>query len=131
MAETAALIFTSGFVDRMPESLADSGRSLSIHIWNLAMHVNGGEPGAYGTALVLVALLAAAMFVPVKFIHPVRTDRWRALSLPMALAWTVFAAFAAWADFEPGAGVFWGLMVTSIYLLFAGALQQVLHGPDG
>ena len=57
MAETAALIFTSGFVDRMPESLSDSGRSLSIHIWNLAMHVNGGEPGAYGTALVLVALL--------------------------------------------------------------------------
>ena len=31
IAETAALIFTSGYVDRMPESLHDSGRALSIH----------------------------------------------------------------------------------------------------
>ena len=30
------------------------------------------------------------MFLPLKFIHPVRTERWRALSLPMALAWTFF-----------------------------------------
>ena len=29
IAETAALIFTSGYVDRMPESLLDSGRALS------------------------------------------------------------------------------------------------------
>lgn len=81
--------------------------------------------------LALVAVLAIAMFVPVKFVHPVRTVRWRAISLPMALAWTVFAGFAAWANFEPAAGVFWGLMFTSIYLLGAGAVQQVLHGPDG
>ncbi|MEJ2231203.1 MAG: ABC transporter permease subunit [Nitrospirales bacterium] len=32
-AETAALIFTSGYVDRMPESLLDSGRALSVHIY--------------------------------------------------------------------------------------------------
>ena len=81
--------------------------------------------------LILVALLAVAMFFPVKFIHPVRTDRWRAISLPMALAWTVFAGFAAWTSFDPGPGVFWGLMVTSLYLLGAGAMQQVLHGTDG
>jgi phosphatidylcholine synthase len=49
----------------------------------------------------------------------------------MALAWTVFAGFAAWEGFAPIAGVFWGLMITSIYLLGAGALQQVLHGQDG
>ena len=81
--------------------------------------------------LILVTVLAVTMFVPVKFVHPVRTDRWRMISLPMALAWTVFAGFAAWADFEPAVGVFWGLMITSAYLLAAGAVQQVLHGPDG
>src|SRR5262249_28440377 len=37
IAETAALIFTSGYVDRMPSSLLDSGRSLSIHIYDLSM----------------------------------------------------------------------------------------------
>lgn len=57
LAETAALIFTSGYVDRMPSSLLDSGRALSIHIYDLAMNVPGGERNAYGTALVLVALL--------------------------------------------------------------------------
>ena len=57
LAETAALIFTSGYVDRMPESLMDSGRSLSIHIYDLAMNVPGGDKNAYKTAFVLISLI--------------------------------------------------------------------------
>jgi len=57
IAETAALVFTSGYVDRMPESLMDSGRALSIHIFDLSMNQSGGAPNAYATALVLVLLL--------------------------------------------------------------------------
>lgn len=57
LAETAALLFTSGYVDRMPESLLDSGRSLSIHIFDLAMNVPGGTARAYGAATLLLALL--------------------------------------------------------------------------
>ncbi len=57
LAETAALLFTSGYVDRLPTSLLDSGRALSIHIYDLAMNVPGGETQAYATALVLVFLL--------------------------------------------------------------------------
>ncbi|MFQ5495235.1 MAG: phosphate ABC transporter permease PstA [Phycisphaerae bacterium] len=49
IAETAALIFTSGYVDRMPGSIMDSGRSLSVHIFDLSMNVAGGEPNAYAT----------------------------------------------------------------------------------
>ena len=59
MAETAALIFTSGSVDRTPESLFDSGRALSVHIYELAMNVPGGNPNAYATACVLVMMLVA------------------------------------------------------------------------
>ena len=59
IAETAALIFTSGYVDRMPESLLDSGRALSIHIFDLSMNVSGGDTHAYASALVLVILLLA------------------------------------------------------------------------
>ncbi|MCW8132373.1 MAG: phosphate ABC transporter permease PstA [Planctomycetota bacterium] len=59
LAETAALIFTSGYVARMPESLFDSGRALSLHIYDLSMNVSGGDPRACATALVLVALLLA------------------------------------------------------------------------
>ena len=57
LAETAALIFTSGYVDRMPTSLLDSGRALSVHIFDLSMNVPGGDAPAYGSALVLVVLL--------------------------------------------------------------------------
>lgn len=54
LAETAALIFTSGYVTRMPESIFDSGRALSVHIYDLAMNVPGGEPNAQRTAFILV-----------------------------------------------------------------------------
>lgn len=56
-AETAALLFTSGYVDRMPGSLLDSGRALAVHIYDLSMNVTGGDGAAYASALVLVALI--------------------------------------------------------------------------
>lgn len=56
-AETAALVFTSGYVDRMPDSLFDSGRALSVHIYDLSMNVAGGDANAYTSALVLIILL--------------------------------------------------------------------------
>ncbi len=59
LAETAALIFTSGYVDRFPESLLDSGRALSIHIFDLSMNVPGGDNNAAASALVLLGLLLA------------------------------------------------------------------------
>lgn len=57
IAETAALIFTSGYVDRMPESFLDSGRSLSVHIFDLSMNVPGGDAQASGSALALLSIL--------------------------------------------------------------------------
>ncbi|MCE2746024.1 MAG: phosphate ABC transporter permease PstA [Burkholderiales bacterium] len=54
MAETAALIFTSGYVDRMPESIFDSGRALAVHIFDLSMNIPGGDKAAYGSALILI-----------------------------------------------------------------------------
>ena len=57
MAETAALLYTSGYVMRMPESIMDSGRSLSVHIFDLSMNVPGGEQSAYASALTLIVLL--------------------------------------------------------------------------
>jgi phosphate transport system permease protein len=60
LAESAALIFTSGYVDRMPSSLMDSGRSLAVHIYDLSMNVTGGEHNAYASILVLIVLLVIA-----------------------------------------------------------------------
>jgi phosphate transport system permease protein len=66
-AETAALIFTSGYVDRMPSSLMDSGRTLAVHIFDLSMNVTGGDAAAYASALVLIGVImvvnALALFI--------------------------------------------------------------------
>ena len=78
----------------------------------------------------IVTLLSLAMFAPVKFVHPVRTERWRAITLPMALAWTFFAGWAAWVDFDPQSWAHWGLIVTSVYLTCAGAVQQAFFDRD-
>jgi len=83
------------------------------------------SPG-FWTILAVVVILSIAMFTPLKFIHPVRTERWRAVSLPMAIAWTFFAGWAAWQDFHPDSWAHWGLVVTSLYLLCAGILQQII-----
>jgi phosphate transport system permease protein len=68
IAETAALIFTSGYVDRMPDSLFDSGRALSVHIY-----VAGGDANAYSSALVLIILLliinSIAMSLAKQWLH--------------------------------------------------------------
>jgi len=94
--------------------------------WNMVVLVMFAIEPNFWIILTLVTLLSVAMFVPLKFIHPVRTRRWRALSLPMAFAWTFFAGWAAWVHFDPQSWAHWGLVVTSIYLLFVGIAQQIV-----
>ena len=95
--------------------------------WNMVVLVLFALKPGFWVILPLVAILAVAMFLPIKFVHPVRTERWRNVTLPMALAWTVFAGWAAWVEFHPQSWANWGLMITSVYLLGAGALQQVMY----
>jgi phosphate transport system permease protein len=75
IAETAALIFTSGYVDRMPGSLLDSGRALALHIFDLSMNVPGGDQPAYASALVLVVLLLCINFLAMKFSYGLQRKR--------------------------------------------------------
>ena len=56
VGETAALLFTTGTVAKLPQSLLSSGRTLSLHMYVLSgegLHV--GE--AYATAVVLLVLV--------------------------------------------------------------------------
>lgn len=99
--------------------------------WNMVVLVIFALEPNFWVSLVLVSSLAIAMFLPLKFVHPVRTKRWRMVTLPMALAWTMFAGWAAWVDFHPQSWAHSGLVLTSIYLLFAGIAQQIMYGKDG
>lgn len=79
LAETAVLLFTSGYVDRMPTSWLDSGRVLAVHIFDLSMNVTGGDKAAYGTALVLMALLLMVNGLAIAL-----SDRWLARRITFA-----------------------------------------------
>lgn len=93
--------------------------------WNMVVLVLFSlHPNQWVTLFIVVAL-TVAMFTNLKFIHPVRTDRWRPLSLAMALGWVGFAAWAAWVGFYPESWAHWGLLVTSLYLVAAGVVQQL------
>lgn len=95
--------------------------------WNMVVLVLFAIRPQFEIILVLVSILAVAMLLPIKFVHPFRTERWRAITLPMAFAWTFFAGWAAWVDFHPESFANWGLIVSSLWLLGAGAAQQIIY----
>jgi len=76
--------------------------------------------------LTLVLALSAAQFLNLKFVHPVRTARWRMVTLPVALVWTASIAIAAWTGFAPNPLLTTVVTATSLYLLLAGIAQQLL-----
>ncbi|MBL4916147.1 CDP-alcohol phosphatidyltransferase family protein [Szabonella alba] len=94
--------------------------------WNMFVLVMFALSPGHWTILFFVAALTVAMFTNLKFIHPTRTARWYPVNLAMAFAWTFFAGWAAWVDFHPESWAHWGLVVTSLYLTFAGIAQQII-----
>ena len=98
--------------------------------WNMVVIVLFAVSPEFWTILAIVMVFAVTMFLPVKFVHPVRTERWRNVTLPVALAWTFFAGWAAWVDFHPESWAHWGLILTSLYLILAGAVQQLTEPRD-
>ena len=96
--------------------------------WNMVVLVLFATEPNFWVSLGIVTALAIAMFLPIKFVHPVRTERWRTVTLPVALLWTFFGGWAAWVSFDPQSWAHWGLVVTSLWLIGAGAAQQVIYG---
>jgi len=93
--------------------------------WNMVVvTIFALEPPA-GLSLVVICALSVAMFLPLRFVHPVRTARWRPLTLPIAVVWVVCAAWAAANGFDKQSWAGWLLTAASLYLLFAGIAQQV------
>jgi phosphatidylcholine synthase len=94
--------------------------------WNMVVLVLFALQPNFWIMLAIVVGLAFTMFTNLKFIHPVRTRRWRPLSLVMTIGWLGFAFWAAWVDFHAESWAHWGLAITSIYLIGAGIAQQII-----
>ncbi len=94
--------------------------------WNMVVLVLFVTEPNFWVILGIVIVIAISMFASLKFVHPVRTQRWRNITLPMAVAWTFFAGWAAWLDFDPGMPIIVAISLTSGYLLFAGIAMQII-----
>ncbi len=94
--------------------------------WNMVILVLFATAPSWPVILFIVIAFSVTMFLPLKFVHPMRTERWRMVTAPIAFLWTACAGWAAWVDFHPESWALWGLIVTSIYLALAGIAQSLI-----
>ncbi|MGB2079977.1 MAG: ABC transporter permease subunit, partial [Vibrio sp.] len=59
IGESAPVFLTAGMVARIPESIMDSGRTLTVHLYKLTTELFSQDDWnqAYGTATVLIVLV--------------------------------------------------------------------------
>lgn len=105
---------------------ADNSFSGFPGCWNMIVLVLFAIDMGGWAAMFLMIAIAISQFLSLKFIHPVRTERWRGLSLPVMLAWAGFATWLAWLSFDGPLIAQIGLAATSLYLLLVGIAQQLL-----
>jgi phosphatidylcholine synthase len=76
------------------------------------------------TLLIIVAC-AALTFAPVEFVHPLRVERWRPVTVTMAVAWGVLALIAVAMNLDPGPWLVGAFALVSAYFAGVGILLQV------
>lgn len=94
--------------------------------WNMFVLVMFATTPHWLVILGLVVIIASTMFLPLKFIHPVRTVRWRKVSLPVTILWTALSGYAAWHNFDIDPITITALSAASLYVMFAGIAQQII-----
>lgn len=99
-------------------------------VWNvvcLYFFVFGSGPAV--TMLVILGLTAAT-FVPVKWVHPVRVRRFRALTLSITLLWSAAAAYEVLYGFSGAFAVKAIFSFAAVYLLAIGLFRTFFwRGP--
>jgi phosphatidylcholine synthase len=93
-------------------------------VWNLAaFYLYVLEPAEW-LAAAMIAALAALTFAPIKFLHPLRVKRLRALNVALLIAWAALAFIAVVYNLQPGPYVTWPLVVIALYFFVAGLLPR-------
>ena len=105
---------------------ADKSFSGFPSCWNMVVLVLFAIQPNFWIITIICVVLAITMFLPIRFVHPVRTKRWRMVTFPVTLLWIGFATLATLHQFNLTALTKWGIILTSTYLIFAGALQMLI-----
>jgi phosphatidylcholine synthase len=91
-------------------------------VWNLiAFYLLMLVPPPWLTAVAVVAF-AALQFTPMKFVHPLRVEFLRPLTLALTVLWAMLAIAALHADLQPEFWVKAALCAIALYFLLFGLL---------
>jgi phosphatidylcholine synthase len=93
-------------------------------VWNLiAFYLLLLRPTS-GLVAAMVALFAVLTFVPLRFVHPVRVQRLRPLTVAMLVLWALLAFIAVLQGLTPLHWTTVGLCVIALYFLAVGLLPS-------
>lgn len=93
-------------------------------VWNVVVFYIVVFKPATLLALVIVIVLAAMMFLPVVFVHPVRVRRWRALTMGVLALWSIAAVVAIGQRLDPDVWTKALLLGGAAYFLGLGFLRD-------
>jgi phosphatidylcholine synthase len=111
------------FADRNMKTDDNYFRGFPV-LWNLAaFYLDVLQPNEWLTTAI-VAALAVMTFAPIKFLHPLRVARLRAVNIVLLALWAVLAVVAVVADLSPATPVIWGLCLIAVYFFAIGFLPR-------
>ena len=110
------------FADRQMKTSDNYFRGFPA-VWNLAaFYLYLLEPPEWAAAVSIV-VLAALSFAPIRFLHPLRVQRWRVINIGLLSAWAVLAFIAVVQDLSPGVYVTVPLCLIAVYFFLIGLLR--------
>jgi len=111
------------FADRDMKTAGNYFRGFPA-LWNLAaFYLYVMQPPDW-LSVALVVALAVLTFAPIRFIHPLRVTRLRAVNIALLVVWALLALFTVSADLEPNLWVKIGLGALAIYFIGVGLLPM-------
>lgn len=120
----AVAIVVSGviyFADRQMKTVDNYFRGFPA-LWNAAafhLFILKFPPVA---AAVIIAALVVLTFVPMKFVHPFRVARLRALTILVVVCWSLLGLYALMHELDPGPAVAWTFTALGLYFFVVGLL---------
>jgi phosphatidylcholine synthase len=93
-------------------------------LWNaVAFYLFLLKPAPWLAVLIIVAL-AVLTFTSLRFLHPVRVRRFRAVNIAALLVWSVLALIALARNLDPGRWVTGGLLIIALYFFAVGSTDN-------
>ncbi len=96
-------------------------------LWNaVAFYLFILKPSAW-LAAAAIAILAVLTFAPIRFLHPFRVRRLRAVTMVVLVIWCMLAAVALLQQLDPNPWIGYGLIVAGLYFFAFGAVDRWMN----